>query len=329
MPHGFRGYFGLAKQTAFKTAAATGFTFIPFLEENVVRAAEQLENKALRGVRGRYPAREGLISIGGNVTCEVYPNSFGHILRSLLGAPTTSTPAAGVYQHVFTPAGSDFAARCPLPPYTVRVHRDIGQAFQFVDAVVNTLELAVGSDQKVLKATIGLLARDQSRVSADTLSYEATETFLWRQAQVRLASNVAGLDAASPYSDIDSFQYTRDNKLKGQAFLDGSNLVGGYVYDDLPENKLVMRVLPADDTEYQKFVNTTDQAMEVKFTGALISGTYYYELRLRFAKVRYTAYPLAVGGPGPVIVTANADAFYSSADGWDVEVRLINTQASY
>lgn len=331
---GAKGHLGLVKQTAFGTAVTTGFTFLPILEESIAETWEQVENKAIRGVLGRYPSRQGLKTFGGNVAFEPQPNALGHVLRALFGAPTSSQPDGvgnpTVYQHVYKLAQSDFAAGCPTPPYTMRVHRDLSQGFQFLDAVVNSLALAFGTDEKVLKATMGVLAKDQSRVATpDTPSYESNEAWLWKQAAIKVATTIAGLDGASAYNDLESAEWSYDNKLKGKALLNATDLIARYEREDLPEQKLTLKVDPADDTEFNKFVAGTDQALEIKFTGALISGTYYYELRLRFPKVRYTAYPITMGGPGPVIVTANADAFYSSADGWDVEVRLINTQTSY
>lgn len=321
MAYGKRAQFGMAKQTAFGTAVTPATVFLPLIEESLETKIEQIANPGIRGVVGRYASRAGLKTIEGSATFEFHPNKIGHLLRMLFGDPTTTTPVAGVYQHVFKVAGTDFAPGCPTPPYTVEVYRDIGQAFQYLDTVATSLQLSFGTGDKALKAQVGMLAKDVARVAKSAAIFETVDAFLWKQAAV-LKNNVA-------YADLESVTWNFNAMLKALATLNATDLISRYYRDGEPTHSLQMTVDPSDDAEWADFLNAVDEPLSIEFTGPEISAGNPYKLKLEFAKVRYTGYPLVVKGPGRIQVGPTADVYYDPALGYDVQVTLTNSEASY
>lgn len=55
------------------------------------------------------------------------------------------------------------------------------------------------------------------------------------------------------------------------------------------------------DTYLDAFVNETYQKMDIKFTGAQISGAYYYGLNLYFPNLKCTNAEAAIAGPGKIV----------------------------
>ena len=321
MAYGKRAQFGMAKQTVFGTAVTPAAVFLSLIEESLETKIEQIANPGIRGVVGRYASRVGLKTFEGNATFEFHPNKVGHLLRMLFGAPTTTPGPVGVYSHVFKLDGTDFAAGCPTPPYTVEVYRDLGQAFQYLDTVATSLQLSFGTGDKALKAQVGMMAKNVARVAKSAPTFEAVDAFLWKQAVVKKAT-VA-------YADLESFTWNFDTLLKALATLNATDVISRYFRDGEPTHSLQMTVDPSDDAEWTDFLNAVDEPLSIEFTGPDIVAGSPYALKIEFAKVRYTGYPLVVKGPGRIQVGPTADVYYDPTLGYDVQVTLTNSEVSY
>lgn len=136
MPIGALAHIGLGKEITYGTPVAAT-EYLRFASEGLNEEIEQIISENLSGVVDEGSSYEGIRSVSGDVSFDVYPNVVGNILRAAFGAPVTTMVVAGVYQHVFTPSQTNFSNVCALPPYTLEVHRDLEQAFQYSGAVVN------------------------------------------------------------------------------------------------------------------------------------------------------------------------------------------------
>ena len=247
---------------------------------------------------------------------------------------TAGAAAATAKDHVFTPSQDDFAdgdatKRCPLYPYTIEVHRDqaAAQAWQFVGALVNTLNLKFGVDQKILTATAGILAKDVNRIAKTAVAFPTTNPFMWHQAVVK----IGGVGAGDVTNILESFDITIDNKIVGIPSLNNAYIIRKF-YRSAPREVLVNFVTDFEDqAEYDLFVAGTEQKLQIEFTGANIIGDTGYQntFTLYFPKFRYSTYPISNPGSGRISVGVTGKAKYCEVEDFSHKFTLRNATGDY
>lgn len=247
---------------------------------------------------------------------------------------TAGAAAATAKDHVFTPSQDDFAdgdavKRCPLYPYTIEVHRDqaAAQAWQFVGAVINTLNLKFGVDQKILTATAGILAKDVNRIAKTAVAFPTTNPFMWHQAVVK----IGGVGAGDVTNILESFDITIDNKIVGIPSLNNAYIIRKF-YRSGPREVMVNFVTDFEDqAEYDIFVAGSEQKLQIVFTGANIVGDVGYQntFTLYFPKFRYSTYPISNPGSGRISVGVTGKAKYCEVEDFSHEFTLRNVTDDY
>jgi hypothetical protein len=258
----------------------------------------------------------GMETIAGDIVIEVQPQTIGYLLRSALGAPVVSG-AEAPYVHTFTPVQSDFAAKCALPPYSLEVHRDLASAFQFAGCVVNNIQFAWGVDQKILRCTASILGKSVTLITKTTPSFEAANPFTWEQGTYKTGNPLAAIDT------LNAIQITLNNSLEAVATLNNTNEISRIRRNGFRTVAVQFTFEVEDLTEYNKFAAQSENAFEFEFT----SGD--DKIKFDLPKVRYTSYPLAVGGPGRLTVAVAGKAKYDSVTSKAIGVVLTNGKASY
>jgi hypothetical protein len=324
MPFGAVTHVGLGKEVTWGTPEAAA-DYLQFVSEGLNEEIEQIISAAQRGIVDESPSFEGMHSIAGDLSFEVYPNILGHILRAALGAPVTTQPDAvnnpTVYQHVFTPAQDNFAPICALPPYTFEVHRDLENAFQYAGAVINDLSLSFGGDQKIMQGSAAVIAKALALIAKTTPSFETTDPFLWHQSTVTINAAVN--------ADIQTLDFGVNNSLEGRGTLNGTKDISRIKRNG-------KRVFPVNFTfdltsldEYNRFRSQSEVATKIDLVGALISGTYNHKLTIDIPKLRYTTFPINVGGAEQITAQANGVAKYDAASAHTMKITLVNTKSAY
>ena len=120
-----------------------------------------------------------------------------------------------------------------------------------------------------------------------------------------------------------------DNKLVGICSLNESAYIRKIIRDGVRTFGFSFTTDFVDKTEYDKFMAGTEQAFQIVFTGAECESGYNYKLQIDIPAMRYTAYPINVGGPGRLTVGVTGKAKYSTSDGYAVKVSLTNLETSY
>lgn len=324
MPFGGLTHVGLGKETTWGTAVVAT-EYLRFLSEGINEEIEQIISEQLGAIVDEAPSFEGLHTVEGDLDFEAYPNALGHLLRSALGAPVTTQPDGvgnpTVFQHVFTPVQSNFSNICALPPYTLEVHRDLEQAFQYAGAVVNDLTMSFGTDDKIMKGTASIIAKKLALIAKTTPSLETTEPFLWNQATVTISG------AAN--SDVQTLEFGVNNSLEGRATLDGTKEVSRISRTGKRTFPISFTFDLKDLTEFNRFRSQSEVAAKIELIGVLISGTYNYKLTIDVPKLRYTAFPINVGGAEAITAQVEGAAKYDSASAFAMKVTLINTKTAY
>lgn len=319
---GAQAHLGLAPEVAWGTPVAAA-QYLPIISEGWVTEIEQIKDEGLRGRYADGDQYPGVARSGGDIAFDVRPVSFGHILRAVLGPPTT-TGVNPTYTHTFVPRTTDFSADCPLNPYTLELFRDLGQSHQYAGAVFNALRLEFGASQKLLRATVSGFSKGKPTAIAKTApAYETVEPFRWRHLTFKLGDTIAG---AAVLAYLESFGMTITNAVEG------TEIAAGAATDSIGRvDRTGLRVVDVQATlalkdlvEYDKFLNSTDRALDITFS--MDANT---SLQIKLPKVRYEAFPVQVGGPGRLSVQVTGKAKYSATDSYDAQMILKNNQATY
>ena len=224
--------------------------------------------------------------------------------------------ASNAKQHIFTPRqATDFHADCPINPYTLEVYRDQGNAFQFLGAVVNTLALNFSTTDKILKATLGIIAKNIGDVGKTGLSLEATKPFVWENAVIKIGG--------SSNNDLEGFGLTWDNLCVAKYALNNTVIPRKIIRDGFRTIPVSFVIDFVDRTEYDYFIAGTERSFQVKFEGAICDDPVKYTLQIDLPLVRYLAYPINIGGPGRLTCAVTGKAKYDAA-GYALLATLIN-----
>ncbi|MDC3414266.1 phage tail tube protein [Terrihalobacillus insolitus] len=324
MPFGGLTHVGLAKEATFGTPVAAT-DYLRFTTEGLTEEIEQVISEQLNATVDEAQSFEGMRTISGDVGFDVYPNELGHVLRSALGAPTTTqvdaTNNPTVYQHVFTPAQSPFSNVAALPPYTFEVHRDLEQAFQYTGTVVNDLTLNFGTDNKIMQGSASVIAKALSLITKTTPSFDTTDPFVWNQATISI--NGTG------NNDLQTLDFAVNNSLEGAGTLDGTKEISRIRRTGKRTFPVNLTFDLQDLTEFNRFRSQSEVPAVIELTGATISGTYNYKLTIDIPKLRYTAFPINVGGAEAITAQVTGSAKYDPVSAYGMKVTLTNTASAY
>lgn len=324
MKYGSLAHIGIGKETTWGTPVAAS-DYLKFNSEGISEEIEQIVLESMEGVVDEAASYEGLRSISGDVSFDVYPNSVGYLLRSAFGAPVTTQPDATndptVYKHEFTPVQSNFSSDSALPPYTLEVHRDFEQAFQYAGTVINNLTLNFGTDNKVMQGTAAVIAKKLSLIAKTIPSFDTTSPFLWNQATI----TISGTENA----DIQTLQFGVNNSLEGRATINGTKEISRISRSGKRTFPVSFTFDLKDLSEFTRFRSQNEISAKIELVGANISGTYNHTLTIDIPKLRYTAFPINVGGSESITAQVEGIAKYDNASSHAMKVTLINTMSSY
>lgn len=324
MKYGSLAHIGIGKEATWGTAVAPS-DYIKFNSEGLTEEIEQLVVESLDGILDEGASFEGMHTVAGDISFDVYPNTVGHFLRSAFGAPVTTQPDAinnpTVYQHVFTPIQANFSEVSALPPYTVEIHRDFEQAFQYSGVVVNDLTLNFGTDNKIMQGTAAVIAKAMALVAKTVPSFDTSAPFLWNQATI----SISGVDN----TDVQTLQFGVTNSLEGKSTLNGTREISRISRSGKRSFPVSFTFDLKDLSEFNRFRLQSEVAAKIELVGAQISGTYNHRLTIDIPKLRYTAFPINAGGAEAITASVEGVAKYDPASAHAMKITLVNTKSSY
>lgn len=321
MPLGSLSHVGLGKETTFGTAVAST-DYVRFASETINETYEQVKSDVNNAVVDEAPYYTGMQTVAGDVTFDVIPNIVGNFLRSALGAPVSTQQAATTaYQHVFTPAQTNFATNCALPPYTIEVNRDLTSAFQYAGSVVNELDFNFGIDKKILNCKAAILAKSRALISKTTPSFDVQDAFTWNMSTVTLNSLVN--------TNVSSVEIGVKNELDARPTLDGTRNINRIMRNGKRSFPIKLTVELVDLTEYNLFTAQTEVPLQIKLVGSNIASSYNYTFQVDVNKFHFNAFPINVSGAGVITAVLDGWAEYDPTASYAAKFTLINTKTAY
>lgn len=304
-----------------QVTAVGSFHFIPFLSESIGPEIPELVSQNIKGILDENESYQGAKTAGGDIECEAQPIALGALLRCVLDTVTVTT-SDNIYTHTFAPRTSDFDDRAANTPVTVYKYLDDGgSAHLNYNLVGNTLELSLSAGD-FLKAKVGFVGGNYTQTSALSATYPTGNRYTWDVASV-------ALDGAAD-ATMEEFTLTVEEGVEASHTLNNSQwpsrakrsgfrtigVSGTYKFDN--------------QTEFQKFLTSSEQTFDVTLTGTTeIQSGYYETMEIKVPLLRHTELKPAAGGPGLLTASFTAKAKYDTTSTAGLVVTLINTQATY
>ena len=291
---GWKKYLTLSEEPVWGVKATTFTRFLEFDSEGLEKPIAEVLDTGIRGSAGQARRLQGQITPGGPIgDFSVFPEGgFPLIAKVALGEVNSSQPDVTgnptVWRHVINPLD--------LTPYgdgkglTVRIGRDI-KILDFYGGVIQLLNLASSAGGPVMKGNISLLFKNQDYGVDSIPSYPIVNPFTHFQ-------GVWTVDGSPAKIGEWAFAYNNNYKedwFAAQAIREGfprngrRDVSGSFTLPTIESFAL-----------YDKFVSGADATLNVKYTGALISGTYNYSIEVDFPKIYYNG-PTAPGSGGPAV----------------------------
>lgn len=313
---------GIAKEAVRGTAESSADFWVPKLSMTVDDGVEQVVDESSLGVIEDSTGASVVAKFAeGEIEGNIYDKSFGLLLLNALGAVSTSGPAElTVYTHTFS-VGQD-AQHDSLTLFL----DDGNQDYTYALAMLSSLEIDVSLGQFAK-----YMASFRSKVGETatlTPSYTAENHFLPQHGTVKIAANLAGLNAASTI-DIRSLRLSITKNIEDDRKL------GSLAQVDILNKQFAvegtLELVFNDNTFKTQMLADTAQAMRIRLTNSdvTIGSSLNPQITIDLAKCKFSDFSKSYSNNDIVTATVNFKAFYSLSDTSMVTVALINTQASY
>lgn len=256
-----------------------------WVRHTAVEFAEQFENIASEAGLGRIEQMNQshltYRKSGGVIEGEVGATTYGLILYSLLGSLSTSidTPVSGANTHAFS------LAQTNQHPILAILKQDPDRSVMMsAMPTSSTITFEKGAIVKHKTEFVGLGMHDWS---TQAVSYPTTDLkFLSRLLDFRLATNIAGLSAASPI-DVKKLELT----IEQNAMTDDH--LGSIEPIDIVNQQFhihgMVELERTDDVWRNYINNNTNRAMQIKVSSdAFITGTTNASLTFQFPNCMFT-----------------------------------------
>jgi len=310
-------------ETVWASGTPSMTTAVPFLSESLKKDRAIVASDAIDGTNQRSIWREGLNTVAGDLSIEVYPEGVGKLFKHALGRIFSAGPSgtSNYYVHRILPSGS-------LPAgLRVEVARD-AQTWQYNGMKVNqmTLSCAIGEP---LTATFSFLGYNESDATKTTgLTLTTLSPFTYDEGKCYL-------DGSATETEITGFTITVNNMLA-----DSKGKLGSKFRVEIPKSGFMevtgtLNMEFDDKTVYNKFINQTETAIQLKFTSdsTFGAGATAYDFQIDMPRCIYTGETPNISGPDVIYHDMPFIAFYYTSGGDQekdsIRMRLVNSEASY
>jgi hypothetical protein len=313
---------GIAKEAVRGTAESAATFYLPKLSMSLDDGIEQVINESSIGV---IEDSTGASIVGKFATGELEGNigdrSFGLLLLNALGAVSTSGPAqTTVYTHAFS-VGQD-AQHDALTLFL----DDGNQDYKFALGMLESLGIDISLGQ-FAKFTAAFRSK-KGETATLSPSYTAENLFLPQHGSIKIATNLAGLGAASVLN-------IKSVKLDINKNLEDDRKLGSVDQVDILNKQFsvegTVELVFDDNTFKTDQLADTAKAMRIRLTNTdvTIGSSLNPQLTIDLASVKISSFEKNYSNGDIVTATVGFKAFYSLANTSMITMELLNTQSSY
>lgn len=305
MSYGQDARVGISFQNSYGTPNVSSLHWMEPIGESVDLKKAQLTRKGLRGIYDAGGSQEGANTVDGDLTIEAKANALGVLIAAVCGTPSTVNSAA-LYTHTFKPRTADHNPLSAERPFTyLKYLGDTGSAHRYYDLNANNLELSI-SKGELLTAKIGIVGGNYDRLAAVAATYSESNPVDWSVGSVSLSG--AGLQ------NITAMTISQENNLAAKHVIEssGNRFPSRIKRTDARVISVSGTLLFDNQTEANMFIAQSEQRLAVHLRGTtLVQSGYYESLTIDIPSLRFTEFPMPVGGAGEVEVSFKAEGKYN------------------
>lgn len=313
---------GVAKEASRGTAETSATFFLPKVSLSIDDGIEQVVDESSIGVIEDSPNASIVSKFAeGEIEGNILDKSFGLLLLATLGSVSTTGPSqTTVYTHNFSVLQS-----AQHPSLTLFLS-DPNQDYKYALGVLKSLSLDI-----MLGAYAKYKAAFRSKVGATgtvTPSYGSENTFLPQHGSVRIATNLAGLGAASALN-IRSVKIDFDKNIEDDRKL-GSTDPADILNKQFSVSGSLELVFD-DNTFKTDMLADTAKAMRIRLTNTdvTIGTSLNPQVTIDLAKVKFSKFERKYANGDIVTASIDFKGHYSVGDTSMVTAQLLSTQTSY
>lgn len=312
---------GIGKESPRGTAVAPSY-WIPKYDATVDNKREYVNDEAAVGVIAE--STSAVVSrewAEGEISGKIGDKSVGLFLLGAMGAVADATVETGVYTHTFTLQNGN--AHQSL---TIEMKDDV-QQLKYALGVIESFKLSV-EQGKIAEFSAAFKAK-KGASAANSPSYTSENLFVGKHATLKLAANLAGLDAASAIN-VKSIELSIDKDVEAH------DAIGSAEPVDFA-NKMIkisgnLEAVYENVTDFKSpFEAGTLKALRVTLenTDVTIGAASHPKLEIDLPLVSLQEWSRKASNKDLVTQTIKFEAHYSLTDSKIASIELTNAVASY
>lgn len=313
---------GIAKEAVRGTAETAATFYLLLLSKSYDEKIEQVvDESSIAVIEDSVDAKIVKKFAAGDFECNIGDKSFGLLLLSLLGTVSSAVKETTAYNHTFSIAQS-----AQHQALTIFVDDPNVQDYKYPLGMVESLEINLETGKF---ATFKIGVRSKKGATATlTPSYTAENNFLAQHAVFKIATNLAGLTAASAIS-------IKKITLKFSPKLEDDVVLGSVEPADFNNTEFSVDgsvELTYDDATFiTALTEDTAKAMRVDMINSdvTIGATSNPELKIDLAKVKFQEVARKMDNKNIITQALKFKAFYSMTDSQLLSIILTNLQTAY
>ena len=322
------GHLGIKQEASFGVEATPPTVFGEFKSESMAMDNNLIMPDYIGGTVGRKRILPGPISNEGDLVFDLMPEDLmGWVLKGIFGQVSTTSPVAGVYQHVFTPRSG-----LTLPSFTVQTDREAG-CENHIGTRFGSFNLGI-SPEELLECSVGMISQYPKEATPASPTYSTLDPWTAFDASVTFNSVLN--------TDFETIDFAISNDLQAVPTLNNQRYAGkvsvlafdvsGNMTLEFDSMDLVRRMwgnsvatqpqncLTGNDLT----ITITSQCQEIGSTG------YYYAITFEFFDIFISTAPHNLSGAKDrIMIDVAWTARYSAADANVMRVTLQNSQTGY
>lgn len=328
MPYGQDAKVGLGFQNSHGTPVTDigSFYRMPFLSESITPEVPELLSQNMEGRFDEGEAFAGPRNVGGTLSNESQPVTVGVLLKAMFGDPTTvsnSTALGEFWEHTFKPRTADFDVNVINQPLTMHKNlADGGQVPVYQDLIATRLELGVNNGEFLLASvnfTGGVVATKQT---SDAMAAATGKKWTWDVTSIQLGG--------SANTEFSQMTIIVDEQASARWTLQTQRDPARVKRDGRRQVRVNGTIKFSDQTEYDKFLATSTQALQLTMTGPVeIRSGYFDVLNVVVPAFKYLTYPVAFADPSELQVAFEGKADYHVGSATSIQFTLTNTQNNF
>lgn len=305
------GHAGICFQQSFGTSFVSSFEWFPIISESITESIAPLINEGMTGIFEEGDTFEGAHEVAGDMSFNALPYLMNRVFKAWFGVDSYTATASDYWTHTFKPRTNDWANHAAVPPMTIECYRDAGSGFLYSDCLANqiTLEFAYGA---FVKASMSVIGAGFATSAKQTPSYPAGSEYVWDQCSISLGGT--GINEMSTVS------LTFANNLEGKGTLNGSKFFNRIKRGGFRTIEVSGTILFTNQTESDAFRNQTERRLVITTKQGSQS------MIIDIPSLRYTAFPVNIGGPGQIEVGFSGSAKYNSSSGTMIAITTTTSE---